>query len=564
MCKVFVQQLQGDSSKVQAEKIADQFSSISNLYQPLNSDDVEIPKTDESAPHPLFEPYQIYEKIKSMKKKASTVPGDVPWRVIFEYAVELSFPLSNILNTSTLSGVWPLLWKYEYVTPVPKVYPPETTDDLRKISGTKNFSKIFEALLSEPIIQDMAPNMDPSQYGNVKGLSIQHYLVKFVNKILTILDSNNDLEKNAVIAQFIDWSKAFDRQDPLLGIKSFIKNGVRPTLIPLLISYFQERKMVVKWHGTTSSTRDLPGGGPQGCSLGLIEYKSNSNDNANNVPADMRFKFVDDLSILEKLNLILMGLSSYNFKQHVASDIGVDQKFLPSENFKSQEYLNGIVQWTDNNLMKLNSKKSNSMIFNFTKNFQFSTRLYIKDQLLDILPECKLLGTIITADLTWRSNTEMIVKKSYKRMIMLHKLYPFNIGDAEMVNIYILYIRSVLEQSCQVWSYSITEEEKEDIERVQKVACKIILKDSYQDYNHALEYLGLESLSERRNSLCLKFAKNCLLNEQTRDMFPLNQNDEDIRDKEKYQVQHANGRRLFKSSIPQLQRALNADARMKK
>ena len=234
-----------------------------------------------------------------------------------------------------------MLWKYEYVTPVPKVFPPETTDDLRKISGTKNFSKFFEALLSEPIIQDMAPNMDPSQYGNVKGLSIQHYLVKFVNKILTILDSNNDLEKNAVIAQFIDWSKAFDRQDPLLGIKSFIKNGVRPTLISLLISYFQERKMVVRWHGTTSSTRDLPGGGPQGCSLGLLEYKSNSNDNANNVPSDKRFKFVDDLSIFEKLNLILMGLSSYNFKHHVASDISVDQKCMPSEHFK----VPGIPQW---------------------------------------------------------------------------------------------------------------------------------------------------------------------------------------------------------------------------
>ena len=77
--RVIVQQLLGDCNKVQAEKIADQFASISNLYQPLNSDDVEIPKTDESASHPLFEPYQIYEKIKSMKKKASTVPGDVTW-----------------------------------------------------------------------------------------------------------------------------------------------------------------------------------------------------------------------------------------------------------------------------------------------------------------------------------------------------------------------------------------------------------------------------------------------------------------------------------------------------
>ena len=40
---------------------------------------------------------------------------------------------------------------------------------------------------------------------------------------------------------------------------------------------------------------DLPGGGPQGCTFGLIEYKSNSNDNANHIPGNMQFKFVDDL-----------------------------------------------------------------------------------------------------------------------------------------------------------------------------------------------------------------------------------------------------------------------------
>ena len=48
-----------------------------------------------------------------------------------------------------------------------------------------------------------------------------------------------------------------------------------------------------------------------------------------------------------------------------------------------------------------------------------------------------------------------------------------------MVKIYILYIRSILEQSCQVWHYSITEEEKSDLERVQKIAYRIILGDSY-------------------------------------------------------------------------------------
>ena len=75
--------------------------------------------------------------------------------------------------------------------------------------------------------------------------------------------------------------------------------------------------MIVKWNWTKSTTRDLPGGGPQGCSFGLLEYKSNSNDNADHVPRDKRSKFVDDLSILEKLNLILLGLSEYNFKTQI-------------------------------------------------------------------------------------------------------------------------------------------------------------------------------------------------------------------------------------------------------
>ena len=58
------------------------------------------------------------------------------------------------------------------------------------------------------------------------------------------------------------------------------------------------------------------------------------------IPTDMKFKFVDDLSPLELLNLILIELSSYNFKHHVASDIGIDQLFLPSEKIKFQETFN--------------------------------------------------------------------------------------------------------------------------------------------------------------------------------------------------------------------------------
>ena len=151
-------------------------------------------------------------------------------------------------------------------------------------------------------------------------------------------------------------------------------------------------------------------------------------------------------------------------------------------------------------------------------------------------------------------------------MMILHRLYSFNVDDddEEMVNIYILYIRSILEQSCQVWHYSINQEEVMDLERVQKAACKVILNFRYTDYSQALKLLHLDTLTDRRNTLCLKFAKGCLKHEQTKNMFPLNKSDNpNIRLKEKYHVQHAKRGRLLNSSIPQLQRALNNDVQKK-
>ena len=96
------------------------------------------------------------------------------------------------------------------------------------------------------MIEDMRKNLDPSQYANQKGLSIQHYLIKIIDKILVSVDKNSKSESCAVLATLVDWKQAFPRQCPKLGIESFLKNGVRPSLIPMLINYFQGRQMKVK------------------------------------------------------------------------------------------------------------------------------------------------------------------------------------------------------------------------------------------------------------------------------------------------------------------------------
>ena len=81
-------------------------------------------------------------------------------------------------------------------------------------------------MLAEIMISDMAEKLDPSQYANQEGLSLQHYLIKMIDRILTDTDKNSQGEVTAVIATLYDWKEAFPRQCPKLGVEAFIKCGV--------------------------------------------------------------------------------------------------------------------------------------------------------------------------------------------------------------------------------------------------------------------------------------------------------------------------------------------------
>ena len=129
--------------------------------------------------------------------------------------------------------------------------------DLRKISCTRDFSKLFERFLKKWILEDISAKLDPSQYGNQKGNGTDHLLVALVDRILKHLDQN--LNTPAVITTMLDWPAAFDRQCPTIGIKKFLEMGVRPSIVHVLSSYLSNRSMFVKFNGNTSGVHQMPG-----------------------------------------------------------------------------------------------------------------------------------------------------------------------------------------------------------------------------------------------------------------------------------------------------------------
>ena len=150
------------------------------------------------------------------------------------------------------------------------------------------------------------------------------------------------------------------------------------------------------------------------------------------------------------------------------------------------------------------------------------------------------------------------MKKSNSRMELLRRVASFGTGVEDLKNVYFLFVRSQLEQSAVVWHSSLSEENKSDLERVQKSAVKIIMGEKYQSYQKSLALLDMETLEDRRENLCLKFAQRCLKNDKAKKMFPINQKSGmKTRKMEKYHVQHANTDRLQNFALIYMQNLLN-------
>ena len=156
-----------------------------------------------------------------------------------------------------------------------------------------------------------------------------------MNRIVNCLDDNSKGAVNAVICLFVDYEAAFSRMCHTIGVNSYIKNGVRASLIPCLISYYEDREMFVRWHGKKSSIKKMPGSGAMGATFGILEFLSQTNNNSESIPIEDKFKYFDDLTMLEVVHLLNVGLTSLNVKNQIPSDLPIHGQFINKNDLKS-------------------------------------------------------------------------------------------------------------------------------------------------------------------------------------------------------------------------------------
>ena len=413
-------------------------------------------------------------------------------------------------------------------------------------------------------------------YGGTKGNSITHYLIEFINFILS---NQDDTAPIAILACMVDFAKAFNRIDHNILVTKLSDMGVPGWLLSIVMAFLTDRSMIVRYNGKQSSSKYLPGGGPQGTLLGLLLFLvlindlgfDNQKNNAgelitrrNNLKAAnvLHLKYVDDMTLAESINLkeklVYLPESVRPLPDSFHAKTG---HVLPLQNSQVYTQLLKTEEYSESNSMIVNKKKTKVMVFNPCKAWDVLPELTIDDQELEMVEEMRLLGVVITPDMKWASNTEQMLVKAYKRLWCLRRLKGMGATVEDLMDVYTKQVRSVLELAVPAWNGALTQSNKQDIERVQKTALHIMLGESYGCYRDALEAVGLVSLDERRHKLSLKFAKKAAKHEKHSKWFvPSVRLVNTRQEQDKFCPVYAKHKRFEDSPISYLTRLLNSDS----
>ena len=558
----------GLSPEQAANRLADHFSAISQTVAPLDIENfhpalrLEIGKGRTQLNKPKLSQHDTYRKLLRIKKPNSSVPGDVPKRLIAEYPFLWAEPATKIFNNIIESAEWPKHWKQEHMIALHKTEDPRMVkdeNDVRSISKTSFLSKTFENILGDWLLPIVDPFLDPSQCGGLKHTSVNHYLVKLLNFIHTAVDQPTP---TAVVMAALDLSKAYNRGDSMV-VEDLYNMHVPGWLLAIICSYLSDRKMVLKYQQATSNERNLPGGYGAGTWLGgfLFIIKFNGICLRPPIPRPLsgnkgiQLKYIDDATKAATVNLrkslipdIQNRCFPLNFNERTQMVIKQEENVLQHE-------LDRFAEETARSNLVLNEKKTQIMLFNFSREFAFPPEFFVGGKVLDVKSEMKILGVMIQNNLKWDAHINYITKKASKSIWRLRRMKQLGVDNTTLATFWKSEGRVHLEANCPVWAGAITQRQSRALTRVQRKAVATICE---KEYNRGCIELNLELLPSRRTKLAQTFASKTVKKSRHKDIFEELPNHHNTRRGKKiWKEPISRTNRHKKSPIPYLSRLLN-------
>ena len=225
--------------------------------------------------------------------------ANISIRIIQSCGKENSLPLQLRFKSMLEEGIFPEDWKKCNVVPVYKKVSTNLINNYRPISLLPIFSKIFERLVFNSLLNYFMQNklFRDCQSGFIPGDSCVAQLLSITHEIYKSFDCNPPADTRGT---FLDISKAFDKfwhEGLIFKLKTY---GIDGDLLKLLINCLEDHKQRVALNGQTSSRKNILAGVPQGSVLGPILFLIYIYDLPDGIKSICKI-FANDASLFSKV-----------------------------------------------------------------------------------------------------------------------------------------------------------------------------------------------------------------------------------------------------------------------
>lgn len=413
-----------------------------------------------------FTEQDVYQYLSRLSVKSSMGSDLISNRVYRFLSNVLAKPLFHIFKTSILQREFPNMWKFGFISPIPKTQPAELSA-LRPITLLPSPSKIFERLILKSMQNDFVLAFGDNQHGFRSQASTTTALIEIDDTVTSFLD---DSKMSGAIIVSADLSKAFDNVEHTLLLRKMHQQGFPTGFLKWLSSYLTLRTASLKVHSSFSSSFSQLRGVPQGSVLGPSLFCCYISDLTAMHDKTKMIKYADDVNLILPL-------------------VNKDADDLSK---RCNEEIANVRNWCANNSLSLNNSKSKFMFVS-----QQPLSFYIS---LGLPQATKLtiLGVTFNERWTWKDHVKSICMKASRRFYALRKVRNY-ISKEDLHVLYVMSIRSLVEYASPVF-IKLSKSDEVCFQRLDRRAHRII--NSSKSY--ACGKCDNTTIPERRKNISIK------------------------------------------------------------
>jgi len=356
-----------------------------------------LPKED--APTLSLREEEVRRAFLGVNPRKAARPDGIPGRVLRDSADQLAEVFTSICNLSLSTCSIPKCLKSDIIVPIPKISAVSSSNDYTPVTFTSTVMKCFERLLLKHITSSLPHTLDRHQFAYKANRSTADAINTALHCVLTHLEHPGTYAR----LLFVDFSSAVNCIISGRLVSKLHGLGISTNICRWINDFLTDRPQSVRLGLQLSSVLTLSTGAPQGCVLSPLLYILYTHDCTPVHESNTIIKFADDTTVV--------GLIHNNDESAYRDEI---QK---------------LSVWCSTNNLSLNASKTKEVVVDFRRKKSDLAPVYINGEMVERVEDFKFLGTYISQDITWKTNTTALVKKAQQRLYFLRSLNKINLSQ---------------------------------------------------------------------------------------------------------------------------------------